>query len=109
MTRPGFANAIGHHLSQMRRSGNTPPPEADIYDDRLALRETIRRKAEKRYDSACTPLDLLIYIDGVFHPPGMRPEWARTILQEVVTKQRWAGLWLYDTVYDKVIATWARD
>jgi hypothetical protein len=56
MAHPSFANAVGHSLSQTRRTGIPPPPKADIYDDRLALRETIARKATKRYYDASPPL-----------------------------------------------------
>ena len=110
MAHRSFANAVGRGLRQAKRTGVPPPPQADIYDDRLALRETFARKATKRYDDACSPLDLLIYIDGLFHPPRLRPEWAQAILQKEGNRaSRWDRLWLYDAVYDKVIARWARE
>lgn len=110
MAHRSFANAVGHNLRETKRTGVPPPPQADIYDDRLALRETIARKAAKRYDDACSPLDLLIHIDGLFHPPRMRPDWAQAILREEGNRaSRWDRLWLYDAFYDKVIARWARE
>ena len=110
MTHPSFANTVGHRLSQTRRTGVPLPPQADIYDDRLALRETIARKAAKRYHHASSPLDLLIHIDGLFHPPRMRGEWAQAILlEEGGGASRWDRLWLYDAVYDKVVARWVRE
>jgi hypothetical protein len=109
MTHPSFANAVGRRVDQTKRTGVPPPPQADIYDDRLALRDTLARKATKFYQHACSPLALLIHIDGIFHPPRMRPEWAEAIFQEEGGASRWDGLWLYDAVYDKVVARWTRE
>jgi hypothetical protein len=107
MVHRSFVNAVGHSLGQTKGTGVPPPPEAAIYDDRLALKETIARKATKHYDHACSPLDLLIYTDGVLHPPRMRPEWAQAILREEgETASLWDRLWLYDSVYDRVLARW---
>ena len=109
MTHPSFANAVGLGVSQAKRTGVTPPPRADIYDDRLALRDTLARKATKFYHRVCSPLDLLIHIDGIFHPPRMRPEWAQAIFQQEGGASRWDSLWLYDSVYDRVVARWTRE
>jgi hypothetical protein len=110
MVHRSFSEAVGHSVGQTKRTGVPPPPQADIYDDRLALRESIARKAAKPYDEESSPLDLLIHIDGFFHPPRMRREWAQAILQEEGTGgSRWDRLWLYDEVSDEVIARWARE
>lgn len=49
---------------------------------------------------------LLIYVDGTFHPPKMPSSWAQTILGDEGPKRHWAGIWLYDAVYDRIIASW---
>ena len=103
------ANAMEHHLSQLTRTGSAPPLGADIYSDRGALRETIERKASKKYQISGRPVALPIYIDGVFHPPQMPSSWAPTILGEEGPKRHWAGIWLYDAVYDRIIANWLRE
>lgn len=64
MVERAFANSMGHHLSQLTRTGSVAPL-ADIYDDRAALKETIERKARKTYQRLGRPVALLIYIDGV--------------------------------------------
>lgn len=107
MVHRAFANSMGHHLSQLTRSGSAAPV-ADIYDDRAALKETIQRKDRKTYQSSGRPVALLIYIDGVFHPPKMRSAWARPILGDEGPKRHWAGIWLYDVAYDRIIASWLR-
>jgi hypothetical protein len=93
----------------MSRTESAPPLGADIYDDRAALRETIARKASKKYQTSGRPVALLIYIDGVFHPPKMPSSWAQMILGEEGPKRHWAGIWLYDAVYDRIIANWLRE
>jgi hypothetical protein len=109
MVHRGFANSMGHHLSQLSRTGSAPPLVADIYDDRGALRGTIERKASKKYQTSGRPVALLIYVDGVYHPPKMPSSWAQSILANEGPKGHWAGIWLYDGVYDRVIASWLRD
>jgi hypothetical protein len=109
MVHHDSANAMGHHLSQLTRTGSAPPLGADIYSDRGALRETIERKASKKYQTSGRPVALLIYIDGVFHPPKMPSSWAQTILGEEGPKRHWAGIWLYDAVYNRIIANWLRE
>lgn len=101
------ANSMGHHLSKLTRS-ESAAPVADIYDDRAALKETLQRKDRKTYQSSGRPVALLIYIDGVFHPPKMPSAWAGTILRDEGAKGPWAGIWLYDVAYDRVIANWLR-
>ncbi len=49
---------------------------------------------------------LLIYVDGTFHPPNMPSPWAQTILGDEGPKRHWAGIWLYDAGYDRIIASW---
>ena len=98
MTHHDIANARGHYLSQLAHTGSAPPLRADIYDDRTALRQTIKRKAIKKYKTLGRPLALLIYLDGVFHPPKMPPSWARTILEDEGPSRHWVGIWLYDAV-----------
>lgn len=99
---------MGHHLSQLTRTGSAAPL-ADIYDDRAALKETIERKARKTHQRLGRPVALLIYIDGVFHPPKMPSSWARTILGNEGPQRNWAGIWLYDAAYDRIIANWLRE
>jgi hypothetical protein len=106
MTHRNIANARGHHLDQLAHTGSAPPLGADIYNDRTALKQTIERKARKKYKTSGRPLALLIYLDGVFHPPKMPPSWARTILEEEGPNRNWVGIWLYDAVYDRIVASW---
>jgi hypothetical protein len=96
---------MGHHLCQLTRNGSVTPL-ADVYDDRAALKETIERKASKTYQSSGRPVALLIYIDGVLHPPKMRSAWAQTILGDEGSKRHWAGIWLYDAASDRIVASW---
>jgi hypothetical protein len=100
---------MGHHLSQLSRARSAPPLEADIYDDRAALRQTIERKASKKYQTSGRPVVLLIYIDGIYHPPKMPSVWAQSTLAVEGPKWHWAGIWLYDAVYDRVIANWPQE
>jgi hypothetical protein len=97
---------MGHHLSRLSRTGSGPPLDADIYDSRAALRETIKRKATKEYQTSGRSVALLIYIDGIFHPPKMLAAWGQRILDDEGPKQRWAVIWVYDAVYDRVMASW---
>jgi len=99
---------MGHHLSQLSRTGSAPPLDADIYDSRAALRETIKRKDIKEYQTSGHSVALVIYIDGVFHPPKMIAAWGQRILDNEGPKQRWSEIWVYDAVYDHVIASWPR-
>ena len=108
MVHEGSANAMGHHLSKIARIGTAPALAADSYDDRAALGEAIERKARANYDIDGRPIGLLIFIDGIFHPPYMPPEWARAVLEERGPKERWTGIWLYDAVDDRVVASWCR-
>ena len=105
----GSANAMGHYLSQLTRTGSAAPLGADCYDDRVALREAVARKARKNHQTGRRPSSLLIYIDGVFHPPRMPPEWARTILEAEGPTRRWSGIWLYDAACDRIIASWQQE
>jgi hypothetical protein len=108
MTHRNIANARGHHLDQLALTGSAPPLGADIYNDRTALRQTIERKANKKCGTFGHPRALLIYLDGVFHLPKMPPSWARTILEDEGPNRHWVGIWLYDAVYDRVLASWRR-
>lgn len=109
MVHPGSAELMGRHLSQLGRTGLAPSLGFDTYDDRAALRETIERKASKRYQTHGRPVMLLIYLDGVLHPPRMPPAWASTILEGQGPKFSWAGIWLYDDAYNGIIARWVRE
>src|SRR5262245_45571448 len=71
MVRPGSADLMGRHLAQLERYGSATALGADSYDDRIALRETIERKAAKSHQTDGRPFVLVIYIDGVYHPPRM--------------------------------------
>jgi hypothetical protein len=109
MAHQGSANAMGRHLSQLARNGTAPNLAPDSYDDRAALREAIERKAAGRYETDGRPLGLLIYIDGLFHPPHMPMRWARAVFEEKGPTARWTGIWLYDAVYNTVVASWSRN
>ena len=71
-----------------------------------ALREAIKRKAKTKYETDGRPIGLLVFIDGVFHPPRMPACWAQAILEKEGPKERWVSIWLYDAVYDRIIASW---
>jgi hypothetical protein len=106
MVHRGSANRVGRHLSELAQKGTATALTPDIYDDRAALRETIERKADKRYETEGRPIALLVFIDGVFHPPRMPVSWAKAVLEKEGPKGRWNSIWLYDVIYDKVIASW---
>jgi hypothetical protein len=82
MADRGSANVMGHHLSELSRKGTAPALAADCFDHRGRLREAIERKARKKYETDGRPIGLLVFIDSVFHPPHMPPEWAQGILEE---------------------------
>jgi hypothetical protein len=109
MAHQGSANLMGKHLSEHRHKETVPVVAPDIFNHRLALREAIERKAATRYETDDRPVGLLIYIDGVVHPPKMPESWAQAILKEKGPNERWSGIWLYDAVYDKVVASWSRN
>ncbi len=109
MAHQGSANVIGYHLSELRRKRTASPLAPDFYDDRAALRQAIERKAASKYETDGRPIGLLIFIDGVFHPPKMPTPWARAILEEKGPTERWNGIWLYDAVNEKVVASWSRN
>jgi hypothetical protein len=108
MVHRGSANLMGHHLSQLDRLGSAPPLPADTYDDRMALREAIERKADKTHHAGGRPFVLVIYIDGVLHPPGMPAAWAQSIFASEGPQRHWSELWLYDAVRNVVVAHWSR-
>lgn len=109
MAYQGSANAMGHHLSQLARKGAAPALAPEPYDDRGALREAIKRKAAVKYETDDRPIGLLVFIDGVFHPPRMPAPLARAVFEENGPSERWNGIWLYDAVYDTVVARWSRN
>jgi hypothetical protein len=109
MAHQGSANAMGHHLSELARKGTAPALAPEPYDDRAALREAIERKAAGKYQTDGRPIGLLVFIDGVFHPPHMPAPWARAVFEEKGPMERWNGIWLYDAVYDTVVASWPRN
>ena len=109
MLHGGTAARIGRHLSQLSRTGSAPPLGMDSYDDRAALRDAVKRKGRRKYQTSGRPVALLIYIDGVFHRPGMPSHWAQPILEEEGPKQQWAGIWLYDDFRGRVVAKWLRE
>jgi hypothetical protein len=109
MLHAGTASQIGRHLSQLSKTGSAPPLSADSYDDRAALRGAVNKKARQEYQTAGRPVALLIYIDGILHPPGMLSRWAETIFDEEAPKHHWAAIWLYDVVQDLVVAKWLRE
>ena len=95
--------------SSLAKAYRTGVSEVLVYDDRAALRQTLSRKAERTYAVGARPLALLVWIDGIYHPEGMPPSWASTILQEVGPASRWVHIWVYDQPRQRVVATWARD
>jgi hypothetical protein len=108
MVHPGSATVMGRHLSQLSKTGSAPIVKADCYDDRAALRDTIARKAGKTHETRGRPVSLLIYSDGVLHPSKMPAMWAAPILEEEGLRRQWLGIWLYDSAYDRIVASWLR-
>jgi hypothetical protein len=108
MVHPGSADLMGDHLSQLERLGSAPPLPVDSYDDRMALRVTIERKANKTHQTGGWPFVLVIYIDGVYHPAGMPAAWAKSIFASEGPKRHWSEIWLYDAVRNIVVAHWSR-
>ena len=106
MVHPGFADLMGDHLSQLDRLGSAPPLPMEPYDDRMALRLTIERKANKTHQTDGRPFVLVIYIDGVYHPPGMPAGWAQSIVASEGPKRHWSEIWLYDSVRNIIVAHW---
>ncbi len=109
MVHQGSANEMGRHLSRLSRKGSDPGPGVDSYDDRAALRETITRKASKTYETRGRPSSLLIFVDGVLHPPKMPPVWARSVLQDEGPRSHWSAIWVYDAASDRIITSWRRE
>ena len=109
MAHAGSANAMGRHLSELRRRDAAQPLAPDTYDDRMALRDALARKATKRYIVGKRPLCLLVWVDGVFHPQGMPPAWADAILREVGPASRWSRILVFDRPRDRIVASWSRD
>jgi hypothetical protein len=109
MLHAGTAARIGRHLRELSTTGRAAPLGLDSYDDRAALREAVKRKDRPKHQTGGGPVALLIYIDGVFHPPGMLSEWAQTILNCEGPKTHWAGIWLYDVVRGQIVAKWLRE
>jgi hypothetical protein len=64
------------------------------------------RKADKKHETRGRAMNLLVYIDGVLHPPRMPPSWAELVLQEVGPGHKWSSIWLYDDIYDRIVASW---
>ena len=106
MVHKGSANRVGCLISELAQKGTAWAITPEFYDDRAALSETIKRKAAKTYETDGCPIGLLVYIDGVLHPPCMPEIWAQAVVREEGPKWRWNSIWLYDVVCDKVIASW---
>jgi hypothetical protein len=94
--------------SSLAKAYKTGVSEVLVYDDRAALRQTLARKAERTYAVGTRQLALLVWIDGIYHPEGMQPSWASTILREVGPASRWVHIWVYDQPRQRVVATWTR-
>jgi hypothetical protein len=107
MAHARSANQMAAHVAALNR-GSDPAPLIDTYDDRAALRDALRRKAGKHYDSAGRPLYLLVWIDGFFHPGGMPSPWARRILRAQGPESRWSTIWVYDATRKRLVAQWQR-
>jgi hypothetical protein len=108
MVHPRSANLMGNHLSRLDRLGSAPPLLADSYDDRMALRLTIERKADKAHQTDGRPFVLVIYIDGVYHPAGMPAPWAQSIFASEGPQRHWSEIWLYDVVRNVIVAHWSK-
>ena len=72
-------------------------------------RKTIERKSRKVHETRGRPLSLLIYTDGVLHPPKMPSAWAHTVLEGEGPRWHWWGIWVYDYAYDRIVASWHRE
>jgi hypothetical protein len=100
-----IADDVGRLIVEERRTGIGGVGEFHVYDDRATLRETVERKARKDHQTDGHPLDLLIYYDGVFNAVATFRHLEATFRElQAEYRQRWRGIWLYDSSSGRVLS-----
>lgn len=98
-----ISDETGYLLKTSKSTGEGGVGKAISYDDREMLRAAVKRKMNKKYETGKTPIDLLVYYDGL--SPSPLPELIESTFRELQSEfhNRWHKIWLYDWSNDRVL------
>jgi hypothetical protein len=92
-----LADSIGQTLTAIKKGAPIPTGQVASYSSRESVASAIGKKAGKNHETGDSRFDLLVYSDGVLHPP-VRIDLVRDTMKvvEVEHSGKWGQIWLYD-------------